>query len=457
MVHESLACRLAAVLAAAVLAAAANVLIADTITKTDGTVLKGRIVQESDRWVVLEITKMGTKVTLPIARSGIRSIHRGPDKPRHATPKPTTAKAQVGPGYYPLPIKGAIGVEVKAEFLTEALKDARRRKPDFVVLLFDSPGGSIEEAGKLINALAAAKDLKIVAYVRKATAAAALVALACPQIYMATDGMIGAPLADRRPPDAAPKAVDAKIRSLWLSQARTAAQLGGHSALIAEGMFDADLELALQIEKGKPLVKAGKGGQVLKEKGTLLTLVGREAVECGLAKSFSREISTLNEVMGLAEWHKVPGTGWSLMTQKGLQNRRDLEAAERKRRREEYMQKIAPDLSRIDERLGEVKAKGKAAEKQKKTLQRQYEDDLKDIEADYRRDKREADRQADNNPELTHEMRRRARSRRDRALDDLVKRSRPKAKKIQDDIRSLLREMKSLQAERRKLLAAAPK
>lgn len=457
MVRNNSAGRLALLLGAVLVAA--TVSLADTVIKTDGTRLTGRIVEANDRWVILEITRTGAKVTLPIARSAVRSIERGPEVPGPASTQPTTARVQAGPGYYPLPIKGEIGVEIKAEFLTQALADAAARKPDYVVLVFDSAGGSLEEADRLIKVLAAARKLKLTAYVRKATSSAALVALACPDIYMATDGIIGAEIRDRRPPDAesAPPVVDAAALAKLRRTAQSAAQAGGHSLLIAQGIVDPGLELSLEERRGTFVVRRGTAGQVLKAKGALLTLVGREAVECGLAKGFTRELATLHEALGLKEWHKVPGTGWALMTRSGTDARRSLELAERTAARQAYMEKVAPDLERIDKRLEEVKAEGKAAEDDKKKLQRRYDDDLKDIQDEYRRDVREADKNSESNPDLTRQMRRRARDRREQALRDLKRRDQPKANEIQARIRRLLQEMRDLQAEKRKLLADAPK
>ena len=112
MARNNSAGRLALLLGAVF--AAATIGLADTVIKTDGTRLTGRIVEANDRWVILEITRTGAKVTLPIARSAVRSIERGPEVPGPATTQPTTAKVQAGPGYYPLPIKGEIGVEIKS-------------------------------------------------------------------------------------------------------------------------------------------------------------------------------------------------------------------------------------------------------------------------------------------------------------------------------------------------------
>lgn len=439
-----------------VLAAAANVHLADTVTKTDGTVLTGRIIEENDLWVVLEVDRGTAKLTLPIARRAIRSITRGPEQAGPAT-GPTTASAPAGPGYYPLPLKGEIGIEVKAEFLTAALTDARSRKPDFVVLAFDTAGGSLEETDKLMKVVADARDLRILAYVRKATSSAALVALTCPEIYMATDGMIGAPLPGGPRAQQPLGAVDRK--TLWSMRARSrrAARSGRHSILIGQGMFDPDLELVLATEAGKPVVKQGKGGKVLKAKGKLLTLIGAEAVECGLAKGSTRDVAALDKVMGLKEWHKVPGGGWARMIQKGRDNRRNLETAERKRRRDAYMAKIAPELERIDKELADVKAEGKDAEADKRKLQREYDRAVANVQANYRRQTKDADRYADSNPELRRNLRRRAKERRDDDLRDLKRRFKPRADKIQAEIRRLLEERKRLRAERQKLLADAPK
>ena len=70
--------------------------------------------------------------------------------PASAQVAPAPTK-QEGPGYYPLPIIGEIGVEVTGEALDSALKEARRVKPDYVVLIFDTNGGLVSERDRIIE------------------------------------------------------------------------------------------------------------------------------------------------------------------------------------------------------------------------------------------------------------------------------------------------------------------
>ena len=67
---------------------------------------------------------------------------------------PVRAKKAGGPSYCLVPLHGVVGSTVLADALEKSLEDAVRREPDVsVVLDVDSPGGSVEEAKKIISVL----------------------------------------------------------------------------------------------------------------------------------------------------------------------------------------------------------------------------------------------------------------------------------------------------------------
>src|SRR5688572_6335048 len=81
-----------------------------------------------------------------------------------------------------LPIVGDIGVTVRGQALRAALSNAMKHKPDFIVLMFDTPGGRVDEVKPLLDALREVqRPTRLVAYVRRAISAGAIVALACPE------------------------------------------------------------------------------------------------------------------------------------------------------------------------------------------------------------------------------------------------------------------------------------
>ena len=303
---------------AAGLALAAGAAGADQVTKTDGTVLTGRIVNEGEREIQLEMDRYGAKIVVTLRRKDIHSIVR---RKEPAPPKPRTKPAPTqpaGPTFSALPIIGNIGTEVTAKLLQQGLNVAGVRKPDVMVLYFDSAAGSAAEMQGVLAVLRRTQGRRRVALVKRALSAAAVVAMSCKEIYMTPHGVIGDVSVFAAGPGGRLRPLPAAQRAALETLCRGAAQAGGHSALLLRGMMERDLELALAGPPGRPVVVEGGAdkGKVLKPAGKLLTLTAREAVACGLARGLAEKPEDLHALMGIDQWHRARDGGWYMMLQR---------------------------------------------------------------------------------------------------------------------------------------------
>ena len=222
------------VLMAAVVGVAGNVGLGDTLVKTDGSSLQGRVIAQDAKTVTFEANFEGLIVRQQVARSQIKSLQ---------------TEVRTGPGYCVLPMKGAVGVGITADAVKGALNLAREDGAKYVILDFDSPGGSVQEMGDIITVMRDAKDLTLVAYVEKnAISAAAMIAMGCPKIYMAEGGAIGAAVPWQVGPNGTPVNVEQKFESAYRGIVRANAESAGHSALFVRGMTEMDVELALKAD-----------------------------------------------------------------------------------------------------------------------------------------------------------------------------------------------------------------
>ena len=175
-------------------------------------------------------------------------------------------------GQEPKPLKGAV-VRVPvhgvielglAPFIARSIREAEAAGARAIVLDIETPGGRVDAAQQIVNAL---KEAKVPTYAfvnRRAFSAGALIALATDKIYMRQGAVIGAATPVSGQGEKAPE----KIVSAMRSEMRALAEARGLDPRVAEAMVDESIEIPGIVEKGK-----------------LLTLTTDEAVRAGYAES----------------------------------------------------------------------------------------------------------------------------------------------------------------------------
>jgi ATP-dependent protease ClpP protease subunit len=306
-----------------------SIVAADTLITTDGTTYEGRLVKRTDEKVIFEVVKYGVTMQKEFAAKDVQTVRTSKSSPTAAskpanTPAsqpasaPAAASAMVeiplpppppivkydGPTYCVIPLKGEIGKEVVASVLDDAFKDILKRKPTVIVIEMESPGGQIHEVPDLVNTIQKYRDFRLVVLVKEAISAAAITTLSVKEIYTTPGSVIGAATAYKLGRDGMPQDIEEKFRSIWRAQARTCAELGGHSPLLGEAMIEAKYNLEWVEEKGKKTIRQGRGENGFLEEGKLLCLTASEAVEFGLAQGMVEDYKALGKAMGLPKWQE---------------------------------------------------------------------------------------------------------------------------------------------------------
>jgi membrane-bound serine protease (ClpP class) len=177
---------------------------------------------------------------------------------------------------YRIPVTGVIENGL-APFIARALREAADANAAAAILEFDTPGGRVDAAERIVDAVRASK-VPVYAYVNpRAFSAGAMIALATKGIYMAPTGVIGA----ATPVDGSGTKASEKIVSAMRAEFRALAEANGLDPRIAEGMVDETLEI--------PGIKPA---------GRLLTLSTSEALQTGFAKAEVKDFdAVLDAVM----------------------------------------------------------------------------------------------------------------------------------------------------------------
>ncbi len=175
------------------------------------------------------------------------------------------AQAPAPGSVYRVPVRGVIELGL-APFISRSLAEAEKAGARAVVLEIETPGGRVDAAQQIVNAL---KESKVPTYAfvnRRAYSAGAMIALATDGVFMREGAVMGA----ATPVDGGGEKAPEKIVSAMRSEMRALAEARGLDPLVAEAMVDEEIEIPGVVEKGK-----------------LLTLTTSEAVQLGYAKQVS--------------------------------------------------------------------------------------------------------------------------------------------------------------------------
>ncbi len=185
------------------------------------------------------------------------------------------ARAQGGRVVYLVPVSGVVELGL-APFIERSIEDAERAGALAVILDMDTPGGRVDAAERIADAIADA-EIPVYTYVnRRAFSAGALIALATDRIYMRPGSVIGA----ATPVDGSGTKASEKIVSAMRSEMRALAEAQGLDPTVAEAMVDESIEIDGVVAEGK-----------------LLTLTTEEAVAVGYAEQVD-DLAALLEVVG---------------------------------------------------------------------------------------------------------------------------------------------------------------
>ena len=186
-------------------------------------------------------------------------------------PAGAAAQKAASGSVYRIPVTGVIELGL-APFIARSIKEAEKAGARAIVLDIETPGGRVDAAQQIVNALKEAK-VPTYAYVnRRAFSAGAMIALATDGIYMRNGAVMGA----ATPVDGSGTKAPEKIVSAMRSEMRALAEARGLDPRVAEAMVDESIEIPGVDSKDK-----------------LLTLTTTEAVKVG----YAREVSDWNDLM----------------------------------------------------------------------------------------------------------------------------------------------------------------
>ncbi len=166
-----------------------------------------------------------------------------------------------------------------AAYLNRVLSEADEAGVAAVILEINTPGGRLDAALEMRNAILDA-DVRTIAFVnREAFSAGALIAIAASDIYMTPGAVLGAATPVTGTGETAEEKIISAVRSVF----KSTAELRGRDPRVAEAMVDPEIAIEGLIESGK-----------------LLTLTTIEAEEWGYTDGIVANRAELLEATGLS-------------------------------------------------------------------------------------------------------------------------------------------------------------
>lgn len=187
--------------------------------------------------------------------------------------------AQDARGVYRIPVTGTIELGL-SPFVARGIREAEEAGAAAVVLDLDTPGGRVDAAWEIIDAVRDAA-VPVYAYVnRRALSAGAMIALSARTLYMRPGSVIGA----ATPVTGEGQKASEKMVSAMRSEFRALAEARGFDPRIAEAMVDESVSVPGIVDEGR-----------------LLTLTTEEAIRHGVASGEVEGWPELLEAAGVEE------------------------------------------------------------------------------------------------------------------------------------------------------------
>jgi ATP-dependent protease ClpP protease subunit len=309
---------------------------ADQIILQSGRTLDGDVIAEDAQNITIDTSDSFHSVIRRVNKSLIKTCNRTPHQ---------------GQAYVVLPVQGTMGVDISADALKAGIVKAIRLHPRFIILYIDSDGGLISELVAMVDVLGTIPhDIQTVAFVHQGYSAAAVLALACPQIYLTPDAVIGAAVPLLHDANGLPEDVAEKFRSAIEAKQRVWVNAAGHDELLLRGMMEMDLEIFLsRDEAGNPLLNTAGMGKMIKSRDKILTLTGAEAAECGLGR-IGVDFADVGKQLAAGPAYEASQRPWDAVIEVARKHKHKV-------LRQAALLKIAPEMEELKQRFDVLSAK----------------------------------------------------------------------------------------------------
>jgi len=270
-----------------------------------------------------------------------------------------SATAPSKPTCFIIPLAGRLGYEVTAEALQAALLAAKAAGARYIVLQLDSPGGSLEEADRLLSLLAQPELPPVAAVVRRADNAAALLPFACRWVFVsAKEGhsAIALPAGD-----SLTTAQHAELQQQMIQRLRQACQSSGRNTLAAVAMVDASTEYYGDGAGRVGPIRMDTTWQRAFPAGACLSVSPANAVSSGYADGICASLDEVALQIGLSDgWQSAGEQGKRIMEVAAQRVAAQTRQATYRRRHAAEIEQLQKTIREEQRRIQQIRDEGDA-------------------------------------------------------------------------------------------------
>ncbi|MBT3617417.1 MAG: nodulation protein NfeD [Candidatus Marinimicrobia bacterium] len=192
---------------------------------------------------------------------------------------------------YKITISGIIDLGLPP-YIERVIETAEKDSADAIIFDIETPGGRVDAATQIKDAILGTDILTIAFINRRAISAGALISLSCEKIYMTGGGTIGAATAV----DMQGNKASEKVISYMREEMASTAEIRGKDVTIARGMVDDSLSFTHLVIDGDSLEVNDIEGR---KKGKLITLTTNLALKYKIADGEAESIEEVLNKIGL--------------------------------------------------------------------------------------------------------------------------------------------------------------
>ena len=225
-------------------------------------------------------------------------------------------------------IRDQIGSGISV-YISNGIERAEEANADAIIFDVDTPGGRVDSAVDIIDAIQDTEVPTIAFVNREAISAGAMISIACDQIVMVSGGTIG----DSAPVSIQGEEAGEKAVSYIRKTIKSTAERQGHNSHIAVTMVDkkrvlvrmADGEIvSFRPDTYQEKRQNGEEMEVISAEGELLTLTTDEALAYGFAHG---RADTIDELLAMYQIVEIDGARKALTAGAAAQKQEELGAA----------------------------------------------------------------------------------------------------------------------------------